>query len=266
MSEDETGGNRNQSSPGEGRSGLSLSREESENRSARTRSRRSPGVYGKLQHAVRAPESVVTRWFIPLAGLVVVLLIVNVAMHLSRGGELDAVKREVAALRSQAEASNIGGLSAEINRLAARVEGLSAQLTDTDKLNTDLKTLEAEVSRQNEAIEAFSSRMDELEQATSGSSSGEPSTSPSGQASQGAGDGSWVVNLITVADGEAAEQVQKGLAEAGFEARIVPVTIDGKSLQRVVVGGFESFEAATSAAPAMKEHLELSDDPWITRE
>lgn len=266
MSEDEPGGNRNQGFPGEGRSGLSLSREESENRSARARSRRSPGIYGKLQQAVRAPESVVTRWFIPLAGLVIVLLVVNVAMHLSGGGELDTVKREVAALRSQVEASNIDGLSAEIDRLAARLEGLSTQLPDTDGLNADLQALEAELTRQDEAIETLSDRMDEREQSSSRSDGGEPSTTPAGQASQQAGDGSWVVNLITVADSEAAEQVQKDLAEAGFEARIVPVTIDGKELRRVVVGGFESFEAATGAAPAMKEHLELSDDPWITRE
>lgn len=266
MSEDEPGGKRNQDFPGEGRSGLSLSREESENRSARPRSRRSPGVYGKLQQAVHAPESVVARWFIPLAGLVIVLLIVNVAMHLSGGGELDALKREVAALKSRAETSNIDGMSAEMDRLAARVEGLTAQLTDIDELKANLQTLDAEITRQNETIEAFSGRMDELEQTSSRSSDGESSTSPAGEASQQAGDGSWVVNLITVADSEAAEQVQKGLAEAGFEARIVPVTIDGKELRRVVVGGFESFEAATGAAPAMKEHLELSDDPWITRE
>lgn len=266
MSEDEPGGTRNQDFPGEGRSGLSLSREESENRSARPRSRRPPGVYGKLQHAVHAPESVVARWFIPLAGLVVVLLIVNVAMHLSRGGELDALTREVTALRSQTEASNIEGLSAEIDRLAARVEGFTAQLTDIDKLNADLQALEAEVIRQSETIAAFSGRMDELEQASSRSGSEEPSTSPAGQASQEAGGGNWVVNLITVADSVAAAQVQKGLVEAGFEARIVPITIDGKELRRVVVAGFESFEAATSAAPALKERLELSDDPWITRE
>ncbi|MDZ7839242.1 MAG: SPOR domain-containing protein [Gammaproteobacteria bacterium] len=266
MSEDEPGGTRNQGTPGEGRSGLSLSREESENRSARRRARRSPGVYGKLQQAVQAPESVVARWFIPLAGLVVVLLIVIVAMHLSRGGELDALNREVAALRAQAEASNIDGLSSEIDRLAARVEGFTAQLADIDELNADLQALEAEVTQQNEAIDAVSGRMDELEQASNRSGTGEPSTSPAGQASQQAGDGNWVVNLITVADSAAAEQVRKGLAEAGFEARIVPVTIDGKALRRVVVGGFESFEAATGAAPAMKEHLELSDDPWITRE
>lgn len=266
MSEDEPGGTRNQGIPGEGRSGLSLSREESQNQSARPRSRRSPGVSGKLQQAVHAPESVVARWFIPLAALVVVLLIVNVAMHLSRGGELDALKREVAALRSQAEASNTDGLRSEIDRLATRVEGLTAQLTDIDELNTDLQALEAEVVQQNETIEAFSGRMDQLEEASSRSGGGAPSTSPAGQTSQQAGDGNWVVNLITVADSAAAEQVQKGLAEAGFEARIVPVTIDGKELRRVVVGGFESFEAATRAAPAMREHLELSDEPWITRE
>ncbi len=266
MSEDEPGGKRNQGFPGEGRSGLSLSREESENRSARPRSRHSPGVYGKLQQAVHAPESVVARWFIPLAGLVIVLLIVNVAMHLTGGGELDALKRDVAALRSQAETSNIDGMSAEMDRLAARVEGLTAQLTDIDELKNDLQALNAEIARQSETIEAFSGRMDELEQTPSRSSDGESSTSPAGEASQQADDGGWVVNLITVADNEAAEQVRKGLAEAGFEARIVPVTIDGKELRRVVVGGFESFEAATGAAPAMKEHLELSDDPWITRE
>lgn len=266
MSEDEPGGTRNQGIPGEGRSGLSLSREESENRSARPRPRRSPGLSGKLQQSIHAPESVVTRWFIPLAGLVVVLLIVMVAMHLSRGGELNALKHEVAALRSQAETSNTDGLSAEIDRLAARVEGLTARLTDTTQLNTDLQALEAEVVQQNETIEALGGRMDELEEASSRSGGEEPSTSPAGQTSQPAGDGNWVVNLITVADSAAAEQVRKGLVEAGFEARVVPVTIDGKALRRVVVGGFDSFEAATSASPAMKEHLELTDDPWITRE
>lgn len=264
MSENESGDSRDQGFAREGKSGLSVSREEAGNRSSRPRSHRPPGTFEKLQWAIQGDQDVVARWFIPVAALIFVLLIVNTVMHLSRGEELDTLQREVTALRSQAEASNNSELSAELDGILAQVEGIGERLDAIDELNSDLQALQGEVARQNDAIETLGGRMDELEQASSRSGGG---ASPAPGAVQGsAGDGGWVVNLITVADSDAAEQFRKKLADAGVEARVVPVTIDDRNLQRVVVPGFESFEAAADAAPALKNRLALSDDPWITRE
>lgn len=254
---------------GEPRSGLSVSREDTEGRSPPPRSRRrGTGTTDKLWQAAQADESIVAHWFLPLAGLVLVLLIVSVAMYFSHGSQLNALSREVATLRDQ----NIGTTSAsEIEQAQARVAELTSQLGVVDELNAEIQALRDQLQKQNQRIETLAGRIEALEKTpassagTASNDSGDSSTQTEQVDAQTDG-GQWVVNLITLGDLEAAESFQKRLNELGIKSRIEAITSGDKTLQRVVVPGFGSQEAAQQVVPELKRSLELSDDPWITRQ
>lgn len=273
MSENEPGDDQGQGFVREGKSGLSLPRDGAENQATETRPRSKASVYEKLRHAGSMNESVVARWFAPVAVLLVILFIVNAAMYFSQSSELAAWKSEVAALRTQLETSRSNDPGPELDRILASVEGLDARLGSVEERTAGIQALQEELAAQNDRIEALGSRIDGLEQSpdesgstASGSGSGETSGSQPAEASGQSGDGEWVINLITVSDRASAEQVVKRLDEMGVDSRIEPTIRDGKSLHRVVVPGFQSHDQARNAVPSLKDGLELSGDPWIARQ
>lgn len=256
---------------GEGKSGLSVTPEDAENRSTGTRPRRDTGIQGRLRRTSQIDADTVSRWFIPAAALVLILFIIVVAMYFSQGSELNALKRDVAALGEQSTDTSM--LSSDMDQVLARVDELDARMNSAEDMNTEIQALREDVARQNETIETLTSRIDELEEApsTSGSAdSGSGDTGASGTQSTPAADqassGDWVVNLITVADRASAERFQERLGTLDVDSRIESITRDGKTLQRVVVSGYGSRDEARDAAADLKNRLELSDDPWIARQ
>lgn len=253
-----------------GQSGLSLPREDAENRTARSRSRRGAGIHERFRQAGGMSEHAAARWLVPAAVVVILLLVVTIVMELSQRGTVAALEDRVATLQQELEAASGNDARAEIERMARRLEGLGERLDTVDELQAELQALRTALTQQQETITALTGRLDELEQASSGSggadqSANAPAPEPA-QTSDASGAGEWVVNLITVADRSSAENVQKQLAELNVSARIDSISRDDKSLYRVVVPGFPSRDAAQTAAPGLKQDLDLADDPWITRQ
>lgn len=265
-------GNYQDPGPGrEGQSGLSVSREDAEHRKTGARPRRDTGIQGRLRRSGQIDAEVVSRWFIPTAALVLILFIIVVAMYFSQGSELNALKRDVAALGEQSTDTSM--LSSDMDQVLARVDELGTRISSTEGVNVEIQALREDITRQNETIETLTSRIDELEKASStsggadsSSSNTEASGSQSTQAADQAGTGDWVINLITVADRAAAERFQERLGTLDVNSRIESITRDGKTLQRVVVSGYGSRNEARNAAADLKNRLELSDDPWIARQ
>lgn len=274
MSENEPGDASDRGLGRERQSGLSLPRDETRGRPTGARTGRPGGVFDRLRGAAAVDESVVARWFIPVALLLIVLFVVNIGMYISQNNELTARQDEIAALRQQVEASVNSDRDPALDRIRASVERLGTRLAAIEQMNTDLQALQTEVARQHEAIEALSGRMDAIEQASAGSGdtdsdagrSDDSGSQSAGTTDQSGSGGEWVINLITVADRASAESMQNRLGNMEIHSRIETITRDGKSLHRVVVPGYESQEAAADAAPGLKDRLELSGDPWIARE
>lgn len=254
MSQDEPGADQDRQSGRQGEIGLSIPRDDAGERPAANRSRRRPGVYERLQSAAEVDQNVMARWFLPVTILLLLLLVMLAILYFAQGRHINALQERVDDLNER-----IAGASAdtEIDRLSARVEELGERLQNAGGINTELEALRGTVAEQGGRIETLTDRLATLEKAGTVSKS----TAVSG----GAGSGAWVVNLITVADHAAAEAMQGRLNEIGVESRIEPVTIEDKSLQRVVVAGFETREAAEKAGGDLKARLKLSDDPWITQ-
>lgn len=274
MSENETSDDQDRGSSRPGKSGLSLPKEDPGVRPTGPRSRRETSLYDKLRRAGQLDENTAGRWFIPLTALVVVVLVAGIAAYRSHGTALTALENEVAALRAQMQDSDNTDLASRIDRLLARVEGLGARLDSMENLNTELQALRRTVTGHTDSLEALSGRLEELEQAPTGSDSSQTeSESAEADATAGgaapasgqSGDGEWVVNLITVSERTSAEGVKKRLDDMGIASQIVPITREGKSLLRVVVPGFESRGEAEAAAPGFKKRLDLPGDPWIAR-
>jgi len=273
MGDNDRGRNQDRDSIHEGRSGLSLPSEDGGHRSgAGGRGRRGGGFQEALRRAGRLDEGMAARWFIPLAALVVVLFLVNLAMHYSQESELAAWKEEVASLREQVAAARDNDAGARLDRIQARVEALDTRLGAITKPNEQSQALGSSIERLGSRIDALASRVEKVEQpeADSGgaASASSDSAANGGEASQRPAQsegGAWVINLITVSDRASAESVVARLGEMGVDAAIEPVTRDDKTLHRVLVPGFASRADAEAAAPGLKQALEISGDPWISR-
>lgn len=272
MSANETGDEHQRDFEREGKSGLSLPRDETGGRATGPRGRRAAGMYDKLKQASGAGDGTPARWLVPAAAVVVVLLVVNIAMYFSQSNELAAWKSEIAALRERVAASGSNDLGPEVDRIAARLEGLSTRVEASRETSATVEALRADLTRQNQRIEALAARVDELEKSASQpgggaetSGTGASDAQPAGAAGEQDG-GAWVINLITVSDRASAESVRNTLQEKGVDSRIEPVTRDGNTLLRVVVPGFASRAEASDAVPGLKESLGLPGDPWISRQ
>jgi len=258
----------NESSRGAGpepKSGLSVSREDSAGRSTAPRARRRGGKGGDTPWGfAQADDGIITHWFLPLAGLVLVLCITSIVMYFSHGAQLRTLKSDVSLLREQAATST----TPEVDRILARVDELGSQLGAIEGLDAELRALKTQLSERDKRLEAHADRIAALERApgpASGSEGGETAAAETGNLEQ-AGGGEWVINLITLGDSAAAKSFQERLNALDIESRIEPITSGNKTLQRVVVPGFKSQEEAQNMVPELKKRLELSDEPWITRQ
>lgn len=274
MNENEPGDDQNQGFGREGKSGLSLPRDEAQGRRPTgARPRRNSGVYDRLRGAAEVNEGTVGRWFIPVVAILVLLFIVNIGMYVSQSNELAAWQREIAALREQVDASRGNSPGAEIERLRSSMTDLDARLSSIETADADLEATQAELARQNESIESLSSRMDEMEQTSARTGSeaadaaGAEESGPQSAGTSGQSDGGeWVINLITVRDRASAERMQERLGNMKIDSRIETIDRDGTAMHRLVVPGYPSQDAAADAAPGLKDRLELPGDPWIARE
>lgn len=271
MSENEPGDDQNQGFGREGKSGLSLPRDEAQGRRPTgARPRRNSGIYDRLRGAAEVNEGAVGRWFIPVVAILILLFIVNIGMYVSQSNELAAWQREIAALREQVDASRTTDPGAEIERLRSSVADLDGRLSSIEAADADLEAMQAELAGQNEAIESLRSQVEEMEQAAAQSGSAAAGAEESGSQSAGTSGqsdgGEWVINLITVRDRASAERMQERLGNMEIDSRIETIDRDGTAMHRVVVPGYQTQDAATDAAPGLKDRLELPGDPWIARQ
>jgi len=266
------------------KSGLSVSGEELESRSIPRRpKRRRTGLADTLLQGARVDAGTAARWLLPVAALVVVLLLVTLALSFSHGGRLTDLDNEVAALKAQTARTDPGP---EIERLATRLEQLRGRLDAVDELTTRVAALQDRLQEQSAGIEALRERVAGLEQAPAPTAEAEqapgadqaPDTEQAQEPDSGGTEATsappddaapvdeWVINLMTLADPASAQSFRERLEELGIDARIETTTRGDQTLQRVVVPGFTSRDAAQDAVPGLTERLELSDQPWITRQ
>lgn len=265
MSENESGDNREQPRGKEPQIGLSFPRDNTDEdaSSSTNRPRRKPGAYENLQRAARVDDGVVARWFLPLAVLFLILFVIGIAIFLAQSSRLDDLERQVTALEKQAAGADpVSGLE----RIRDRVEALEERSSTPDSVDAEIRALRDVVAEQGGKIEALTGRLDKLAQSSGGSGAGESESNNDSGTPSGRVEGGWLINLITVADRASAEAFQKRLDKLDVTSRIQSVTVDNKTLLRVVVPGFQSRDAAENTGNDLKKRLELSDDPWITRQ
>jgi len=125
-----------------------------------------------------------------------------------------------------------------------------------------LDTLRDRLATLEDGLAAATARLDALEatrtppKAASAKPAPKPAT-PSGK--------SWSVNLITMGNQVAANRLQEKYRKSGVEAEVQPVTVDGKTLYRLRVPGFDSADSAKKFAADAKSRLGLKD-LWVTRD
>jgi cell division septation protein DedD len=76
--------------------------------------------------------------------------------------------------------------------------------------------------------------------------------------------GSWVVQVVAVADRSEAGAIQARVERSGFDSEIDAATIKGKTYFRVIATGFTSQDQARAAATRLKRDLGLAEAPWVT--
>jgi len=242
--------------------GLSLPGEEARQRPKAERGKQGAGSQAKPRRAVHVDQNLAARWFLPAAIVLFLIFILLASLYIAQGGRLDTLQRRVAEMNERLANTDA---DTSIEQLRARIDALDDRLEIFSELGSGIRALEHSVAEQNSTIEQLTGRLDELEQASKDTVADSDATaadaSPSTQSA-----GNWVINMITVADRAAAEDFQKRLDELRVKSRIQSVTIEGKSLLRVVVPGFPSQDAAKNAGADLKKKLELSDDPWIARQ
>lgn len=274
MSKDQSDDDQVQRFLWEAEDGLTAPREDSPGNATSNPSRPQggPTAYDKLVRSRRGGNNTMERWFVPVSAMILATFVVGIIVTLSRGDDLNALENEVTALKEQTqELGTSDDIRTDLDQLDARVEGITTRLSSAQDVSADIQALQSQVAEQNAALETLTARVGELEQASSassatGSGSSSSTASTSTQSSGQTGSGTWVINLITVADRASAEQFQERLNGMNIESRIEAVTRDGKTLQRVLVPGYGSQDEARSAVPELKSRLGLSDDPWIARE
>lgn len=228
---------------------------------------RDSGVRGPTR-PLRPRQDPVSRWLLPAATVVLVVLVVGALMLLSQGDRVARLEREVAALRGNgAGQETLDGLRSDLRDLDARVADLSNRIDVNG--NEARREIAQQLESQRGEIEALSGRMAALEKsagAPANKGSEKASSSSAAPAADSTSSGRWVVNLVAVADAASAEQVRERLRDMGVKSRIESIKAGDTSLRRVTATGFGSYEQARDFASRAKKTLGLSEDPWVSRE
>ncbi|HSH40759.1 MAG TPA: SPOR domain-containing protein [Arenicellales bacterium] len=265
MSERESSDEQQRGPVREGRSGLSLPRDETGGKGRDTRSARG-GIHAGLRRAGLGGESGMARWLGPAAVVVILLLLINAFMYFSQGRELAAWQQEIAAIRDRVDTLAGNRPDAEFERMRVSLDRLSSRMDDLQGLGENLEALETRVAARDQELEALSDRLDELEGASTAAPESEASSSGQDAGGPDSATGEWIINLITVSERASAEAVRERLSDMDIESRIDDITRDGRTLYRVAVPGFETRDQARTAAPDLKSRLELPGDPWIAKQ
>ena len=92
-----------------------------------------------------------------------------------------------------------------------------------------------------------------------------PATEPErpGPASRaGHGDGNWVINLASYLNEQTAARYMAAFRKKGVAAEMVAASVQGKTIYRVRLAGFDNREDARAIAPTVKRQLGLKDI-WV---
>lgn len=231
-----------------------------------------PGGNGGFPRGPRARNDPLPRWLLAAAAVAVVVLVVIVLLYLSQANRLKTLEQQVATLQEHGySADDINEIRAGIQRVNARVDALTTRINTVDTGEADIQTVKELATDQGAKIESLSRRVAELEKGTKvsgktgGTKAGGAGSRTAATGGTGAG-GSWVVNLISVADAASAEHFEKRLKDMGVQSRIDVVDINGKTLRRVVATGFDSEGDAKKFAASIKAQLSLSETPWVSRD
>jgi cell division septation protein DedD len=235
----------------------------------RTPMRSEPGGESRLPRGPRKRADSAPRWLAPAGAVAVIALVIGILMFVSQGDRLKALERKVAALHGGSElAGSVDDLRSRMQQLDSRIEDLATRVGQTNTGDADIKAVRQLVADQGAQIKSLSQRLEQLEhkRKTPGSAAVGESAPAQAQASKPASSGSWVVNLISVADVASAKRFEQRLRDMGVQSRLDEVDIGGKSLKRVVATGFTSKDEARKFAAKARKQLSLPAEPWISQD
>lgn len=184
----------------------------------------------------------------------------NLSRRVDAVGEATELPKRVAQLETRM--AQLDDRLEAIGGVGASVQGVKQAVAD---LSTQLGALSKQISAVEASVQAPLTAAPSPQASPSAAQSPAETAEPEAQPSSGAADRTWEINLISVTDLKAANQIRQRLADIGVQARIDTVPHEGKSLHRVVVPGFASYTDAQGAATRIKRALNLTEDPWIAR-
>lgn len=217
----------------------------------------------------RARSDPLPRWLAPAGAVLVIAVVIGVLMFISQGDRLKTLERRVAALHDNTElASSVDDLRGRIQKLDSRVGTLATRVENSGNGDADIKAVRQLVAEQGSQIKSLSQRLEQLEHKRKTAARPAAAANPPAQAhtSKPASTGSWVVNLISVADVASARRFEQRLEAMGVPSRLDEVDIGGKSLKRVVATGFASKDQAKAFAAKARKQLSLPQEPWVSQD
>lgn len=217
----------------------------------------------------RARSDSLPRWLAPAGAVLVIALVIGVLMFISQGDRLKALDRRVSALHDNADlASSVDDLRSRVQKLDSRVETLATRVENSSDGDADIQAVRQLVADQGTQVKSLSQRLEQLEhkRKTSENPAARENAPAQAQASRSASTGSWVVNLISVADVASAKRFEQRLEAMGVPSRLDEVDIGGKSLKRVVATGFASKDQAKAFAAKARKQLSLPQEPWVSQD
>jgi len=175
----------------------------------------------------------------------------------------------------------------------ARFEKLEQQLSSATPQDNRLQEIEERLAQTTSRLNELSNSLGELSDGTttvavadkllrlappadlpeqSPESAGDNPDGQSGQATEpyrlapasraGHGEGNWVINLASYLNEQTAARYMAAFRKKGVAAEMVPASVQGKTIYRVRLAGFDSREAARAIAPSVKRQLGLKDI-WV---
>lgn len=225
-----------------------------------------------------ADSSDLRRWVIPGALIGALILLSGIVFYISKlQGRVNALEEAVVqAVRSRGDVTVLRDLRNELGVLSARIGEVSDRVTEINQptnvaeesSDTDvqriLETQQKQLDAVTNLVGKLQSRIDELARrgTTPSDAVAMPSAAPDAKT---AGNGPWVVHLMSVEDPVALAKMKSKAEALGISAEEELVTVRGRQIRRLNVVGFASRSDAETFAKQAMDRLGLRDKPWVAK-